>query len=325
VAPRPWRRAGRIRVPDGPVHPSEAATGPTGSKGSDQAQTGPGPLLELAAEQATGALYTNGPWNGAVYLVRGRIGYVESVLTPGLEALLLRPTYTDEQGTNEQGWAQVVQPLRRGERKDAVSAAAALLRQTNRSFDTEILRRTALADAALATLGSTAPDTTPARVRFRPGIGHWYPPARTFSVAEMLAEVDRRESLLAHLTLGIQPDRVVQRVAELPFERIRLTATQWNIARLADGRSTPLDIAWMLGHGVFATTLAVHQLARLGVISTDLDASDPKELDGSNPESSNIDLAERHSRPAVPARHVLSFLRAATHPDPAAITGKDLV
>jgi len=37
--------------------------------------------------------------------------------------------------------------------------------------------------------------------------------------------------------------------------------------RLADGARTPLDIAWLLGHGVFATTVVVHELVHLGVLT----------------------------------------------------------
>ena len=111
-------------------------------------------------------------------------------------------------------------------------------------------------------------------------------------MAEVLAEVARRKAVLAGMTLGVQPQRPVRRVPRLPLERIRLTATQWNIARAADGRRTPLDIAWLLGHGGFATTMAVHQLARLGVLTTD------------------PDLPESHPLGLVPARHVNSFLRA---------------
>ncbi|GLY14114.1 hypothetical protein LWF15_34485 [Kineosporia rhizophila] len=219
-------------------------------------------LFDLADDQATGALYLNGRWGGTVYLVNGRIGYVESVLTPGIEALLLRPTYTDERS-----WARLVSSLRRGRIDAAVSAASQLLGgEATSAFDAEVLRRTALADAALVTLGAVVPDATGAVARFRPGAWHWCEPVRTFSVAEVLTEVERRKAVLARMTRGVRMDAPIQRAPQLPVERIRLTATQWNIAALANGTTTPLDIAWMLGHGVFATTVAIHQLARLGVI-----------------------------------------------------------
>ncbi|HST83631.1 MAG TPA: hypothetical protein VLL08_18005 [Kineosporiaceae bacterium] len=244
-------------------------------------------LLELAAERATGALYLNGRWGGTVFLIDGRIGYVESVLTPGVEALLLRPTYGDEHG-----WAELVAGLRRGETAPAITAAGQLIRSSVSAVDTEILRRTALADAALATLGAAVPEAARTRTRFRPGEKHWCEALCTFAVPDVLAEVNRRKTVLGRLTLGVAPRRAVRRVPKLPIERIRLTATQWNIARSADGSTTPLDLAWLLGHGVFATTVAVHQLARLGVVTTDPDL----------PESSAARL--------VPARHAMSFLHA---------------
>ncbi len=255
---------------------------------------GPGTerLLELAAEEATGALHLNGPWGATVYLRRGRIDYVESALTPGIEALLLRPTYPDEQR-----WAALVPSLRMGPSQAAATSAAQVLRSGSISeVNAEIVRRTALADAALATLGIPVPETTRARARFRPGERHWYDATRTFDVREVLTEVERRRTVLSTMTLGVKPDRPVHRVSRLPSERIRLTSTWWDIIRLADGSTTPLDIAWMLGHGVFATTTAVHQLARLGVLTTGRDESGPEASPGE----------------LVPARHVLSFVRAAT-------------
>jgi len=247
-------------------------------------------LLELADEHATGALYLNGRRGGTIFLVHGRIGHVESVLTPGVEALLLRPTYP-----NERIWADLVLTLRRGETKAAAAAAAQLLRHGSASpVNAEILRRIAMADAALVTLGAVLREAAPTRARFRPGEKHWCEPLRTFAVADVLAEVHRRTGVLAGLTLGVQPDRAVQRVPTLPIERIRLTATQWNITRSADGGNTPLDIAWLLGRDGFATTVAVHQLARIGVLTA---APGP-------PKSPSL--------APVPARHVTIFLSAST-------------
>jgi hypothetical protein len=272
VSPKPWRRSGRRPAPE------ESADG----------AARPERLLELAAEQATGALYLNGRWGGTIFLDRGRIGYVESVLTPGIEALLLRRAYNDEHS-----WAELVAGLRRGETAAAITAAGQLLRSSSASaVDTEILRRSALADAALAVLGTAVPEPARSRMRFRPGEKHWCETMTTFAVPDVLAEVNRRKAILGRMTLGVQPRRVVRRVPKLPIERIRLTATQWNIAQSADGSTTPLDLAWLLGHGAFATTVAVHQLARLGVVTTDPDLPQP---------------ASR----AVPARHTMSFLPAA--------------
>jgi hypothetical protein len=270
VPAKSWRRSGRRPA-------SEEAV---------DAAAHPARLQELAAEHATGALYLNGRWGGKIFLVDGRIEYVESVLTPGIETLLLRPAYSDEHS-----WAELVSGLRRGETAVAIAAAGQLLRGRS-AVGTEILRRTALADAALATLGTAVPETARTRARFRPGEKHWCETTSTFAVTDVLAEVTRRKTILGQLTLGVAPRRVVHRVPKLPIERIRLTATQWNIARAADGSITPLDLAWLLGHGVFATTVAVHQLARLGIVTTDPDL----------PESSASHL--------VPARHVISFLGA---------------
>jgi hypothetical protein len=267
-----------VRPPSGPSTPPEDAL----------VQARHDRLLELADERATGALYLDGRWGGTVFLVRGQIGYVESVLTPGVEALLLRPGCTDERA-----WADLIAALRQGENSTAVNDSLRVLRdRTTSAVRSEILRRSALADAAFAALGTVGPEPARARARFRPGETHWYEPGRTFDVADVLAEVTRRKAVLARMTLGVRMDRPLQRAAELPLDRIRLTATSWNIIRLADGSNTPLDVAWLLGHGAFATTVAAHQLGRLGLLVAD------------------SDLSEAISPPTLPARHVLSFVRA---------------
>src|SRR5690349_6537414 len=166
---KPWRWTERLRATEGPPRPVQTMRL---AEGEDPT---PARLTELAAEQASGALYVNGRWGGTVFLVNGRIGHVESVLTPGVEALLLRPTYP-----SQRGWAEAIPTLRNGETGAAAAAAAALLRDSSRSaVEAEILRQTAMADAALATLGTVVPDAARTRVRFRPGEKHWYESNRT--------------------------------------------------------------------------------------------------------------------------------------------------
>jgi hypothetical protein len=280
VSPRAWWRAGRLR--------------PETAKGADAAPADDAQivrLLELATEGATGALHLNGRWGGAVYLLDGRVAHVESALTPGLETMLLRPRFTDEDR-----WSELVVTLRRGDSANAVAVAQKLLKDgAVRAGHADVLRRTAMADAALAVLGSTEPDATRARSRFRPQQRHWYDPAATTRVTDMLAEVNRRKLLLARMTMGVRVYWPVSRATSLRQERVRLSSSQWDVVRLADGSRTPLDIAWLLGNGVFPTTVAVHQLARLGVLT--VSASDV--APASEPD------------PGMP-RHVLSFLQAAT-------------
>jgi len=221
-------------------------------------------LLDLAAKHATGALHLKGGRGGIVYLRDGDVAHVESVLTPGVAALLLRPGYTEE------GWAEVLPSLRQGgESDDAATAAAELLRSGQVSpAHLEVLRRGAMADAALAVLTALATsESMRSRPRFRPGERHWCPAGRTVPVTDVLTEVRRRTAMLARLAPGAGPDLPVDRAVRLWFDPVRLTAGQWDVVRLAGGSRTPRDIAWLLGHGVFATTVAVHQLARLGVVS----------------------------------------------------------
>jgi hypothetical protein len=99
--------------------------------------------------------------------------------------------------------------------------------------------------------------------------------------------------VLARLRRGVGTGTPVRRSPQLWFERVRLSATQWDVVRLADARRTPADIAWLLGHGAFATTVTVHQLARLGVVAVE-------------------GYESRPTAAALPARDVLPFLRAVT-------------
>jgi hypothetical protein len=220
-----------------------------------------GRLVELAAKRATGALHLNGRWGGVVFLERGEVAHVESPLTPGLAALLLRPASTDER------WAELAAALREGEAEAATATAARLAHaESTPPAHLEILRRGATADAALPVLGAPA-GAVKGRSRFRPGERHWSAPGGTTTVADLLAEVRRRVHVLARLAPGVRPDLPVRRAAHLPFAQVRLTSSQWDVVRLADGARTPLDIAWLLGHGVFATTVAVHELVHLGVLT----------------------------------------------------------
>ena len=221
-------------------------------------------LLELAAKHSTGALHLKGGRGGIVYLRDGEVAHVESALTPGVAALLLRPTHSED------GWAEALPSLRQaGESDDAATAAAELLRTgAVPPAHLEVLRRGAMADAALAVLTAlAAPESLRSRPRFRPGERHWCPVERTLPVGSLLTEVRRRAAVLARLAPGAAPDLPVHRSVRLWFDPVRLTAGQWDVVRLAGGSRTPRDIAWLLGHGVFATTVAVHQLARLGVVS----------------------------------------------------------
>ena len=220
-----------------------------------------GRLVELAAKRATGALHLNGRWGGVVFLERGEVASVESPLTPGLAALLLRPAAT------EAAWADLTAAMRDGDDGAATAAATRLARNgTTPPAHVEILRRGATADAALPVLGAPAA-AAKGRSRFRPGERHWSAPGGTTTVADLLAEVRRRVHVLSRLAPGVRPDLPVRRAAHLPFAQVRLSAGQWDAVRLADGARTPSDLAWLLGRGVFATTVAVHELVHLGVLT----------------------------------------------------------
>jgi hypothetical protein len=261
-----------------------------------------GRLVELAAKRATGALHLNGRWGGVVFLERGEVAHVESPLTPGLAALLLRPTSTEER------WAELAAAIRDGEGEVATATAARLARaDSTPAAHLEILRRGATADAALPVLGAPG-GAVKGRSRFRPGERHWSAPGGTTTVADLLAEVRRRVHVLSRLAPGVRPDLPVRRAAHLPFAQVRLTSSQWDVVRLADGVRAPLDIAWLLGHGVFATTVAVHELVHLGVLTVAGGGRDARPAAPAGPAGP----PPPPGAPQAPQRHAPSFLRAVT-------------
>jgi hypothetical protein len=55
-------------------------------------------------------------------------------------------------------------------------------------------------------------------------------------------------------------------VARPPFERLTLTASQWELLVHADGQRTPADLAQLLGRAGYATVQELRRLAALGLL-----------------------------------------------------------
>jgi hypothetical protein len=194
-------------------------------------------LLELAAARRTGALECSA---NTVYLVEGRVSQVVSPGVPGIaERILGRLELRGPE-------AQAEEALR----------ASRLPRLQVRA-----LLAGAAADAALEIVNG-GPWTT----RFVEGRQHWAPLPRTQSVDELLGETARRRAILTIVANHAGPDEPVNRAERLPVGRIKLTARQWDLVRLADGR-TPRAMAGDLAAGVFDTTVAVAALAQAGLLA----------------------------------------------------------
>jgi hypothetical protein len=79
--------------------------------------------------------------------------------------------------------------------------------------------------------------------------------------------VQRRQHLLRQMSGSLTPDTVVRRNPQLASPRVQVSALQWAILIRAGTGTTPRDLAWQLGRGVFGTTAEVYRLMALGLLS----------------------------------------------------------
>jgi hypothetical protein len=191
-------------------------------------------------------------------------------------------------------WVEQVASMRTpAGRKAAAARAEALVREGEVSpFRLAVAVQVATADALLAMLAGEG--TTVSRTRFLGGHRPWARLPEPLTARAALAETARRGRLLTSLAAYVRPDDPLSRRRNPTTHRLRLTAVQWDLVRLADGRRTARDLAWLLGRGVLATTVDVHQLVAAGLL-----AAGGRGAEGDD------------AGPHVVGRHTLSFLRVA--------------
>lgn len=230
----------------------------------------------LAKDHATGSLRVGRA--GSVYLSSGRVTYVESTCTPGVEEILtasgrvstttMRSTRQSATGTAGGGDALVRQGLlSRGELQLCVLGA--------------------ILDASFFVLAATAP-----RPRFKEGDRHWLGDQWYFDVAGLVRECRRRRVQLDHVwpypDLDSRPVVVAPRITS---QRVVLTSVQWEVLVNADSTATPLDLARRLGRSAYSVLLAVRQLGAAGLlVEPPRDAPDPV------PDASTPPLPKRAER-----------------------------
>jgi hypothetical protein len=90
----------------------------------------------------------------------------------------------------------------------------------------------------------------------------------TLEASLVVAEVARRIAILEQLRAAVAPETLLTRASRLPQQKVRLSAAQWDLIRTTDGATSVCRMAWLLGRGVFTTTLEAYALIRLGILTT---------------------------------------------------------
>jgi hypothetical protein len=209
-------------------------------------------LEPWCAAGLSGAVRILDPPGGAVFLVNGRVAYAECPLVCGVDRRL-----TISGRLPAEVWR-------------AALAAGRATRQVGADLvhnehvtagELELVTMLALFDAALFLFD------TDAATQFEPGTGHVLGTVRTFALAEVCREVDRRRRLLTDAwsepsidTAAVVPAR------RLAGQHVALSALQWEIVANADRRRSPVDLARLLGRDTFATLLEVRRLAQAGLV-----------------------------------------------------------
>lgn len=208
-------------------------------------------LAGLARERASGSLRLGR--TGTVFLADGRVTYMESAQTPGVEDILAargRVTVAALRRAQKEGDGQALLEdgaLSRGELQFCVLSA--------------------VLDAAYFLLPAKG-----ARPKFRPGERHWLDTQWYFEVAGLVRECARRRTRLAAIWPSADFDTTpVTAVRRLPGHRAVLGELEWQLLVNADGQTTPLELARRIGCPAYSVLLAVRRLAAAGLIT----AADP--------------------------------------------------
>lgn len=217
-------------------------------------------IRAAAATGRDGVLQVVGDPGGLVYLAGGRVLLAQTWAAPGVDLLVLHRT-RDRQGRHE-----LLAAVGSSEGRDSVAAQARRLLQSGGvpPVELDVVRQQAVADAAFALLATDG--TTMVRTRFFRGERPWTQLSDPVPVDTLTAEAARRRQALVTLESTVGPRSPVRRARRLPVPAVRLTPARWDLVVHADGTRTPADLAWLLGRGLFATTLEVSRLERLGLL-----------------------------------------------------------
>jgi hypothetical protein len=180
-------------------------------------------LGRLALERRSGALRIPGGSGGTIHLYLGGVACAESRNTPDVASRLARWRDPGERlpSALERDWVI---------REATIDAALDMLTSARRSG-----RFTADREPVLDRLG-------------------------TMTVAELLAEVNRRQELIRQLPTALTADTLVARNPRFSARGVHISAGQWALLVRMNVPVTPRRLAGECGRSVFTTTLEVFRL-----------------------------------------------------------------
>lgn len=214
-------------------------------------------LTGCAATGLNGVLEVTGRPGGVIHLAAGAVTAIQTPGAPSAEVILLRSGLLTEADWDEAFTAAA--------RAGVWIGSELVTRDVVGAGELEALLRTSIADAMFVLASGQIE-----RCRVVPGaVDHQLPLVPGAEVAALLAETSRRILLLASMHSLPAPSR--DRMVLVPGALgpgSRLGPGQDEIVRLADGRRTARDIAFVLGRGVYATMLRLADLREAGVLAT---------------------------------------------------------
>ncbi|MBO3748275.1 hypothetical protein J5X84_19555 [Streptosporangiaceae bacterium NEAU-GS5] len=256
---------------------SSAASNPVSGAASGQAShasaTLDSILLDLAGDRATGSLRVGK--HGTVYLDEGRISYVECATTPSVEEILTasgRATVTRIRAIRQSASSAAPANGSAGGPANAAPAGAALPNGGELLVRQGVLSRGELQFCVLgATLDAAyflLPER-PGRPRFKAGDRHWLGTHWFFDIPGLLLDCQKRKARLDR----VWPSAEVDICPVTPVKRLQrgghvvLSALQWEVLAEADGATPPIALAHRIRRPVYATLLAVRELAASGLVT----------------------------------------------------------
>lgn len=136
------------------------------------------------------------------------------------------------------------------------------------SLEWAALSLEAIVDAAFELL-SAGSVSAPTDLAFHPGdVPGWTGSGNSVAFARLAREITRRQSVLDRLRPALTPDTAVEPACPDWLAPVQVSAQQWRVLAALGGGATARSLAAELGYGVFATTLVVHTLMTMGMVTT---------------------------------------------------------